>query len=1305
MRVRTEHSGRQLPFERERRLVLRRLPAGAVVSRAVLTIAPHSVDPDRRFLETIAFPGPVGDWGANKSRSGSAVEVDLHARRKLAALAGSSLSGGRLLVDLGGGFLAVDANGGLGRTPPFLTVNDTMDLPGLTVTGLRVASNGADVASLKVASPPSNVTVAIEGGPVFFTHFGDLVATVTTPDFSGVLSAMLPGLTVDGACIVPFVVHSDTIARLDLILELDFAVAVDAMPSGLARVNASYAYDGAPVSARSALSVAVPPGMVAVPGVTTGRAQGAFESSRVVYGPVTATAAEQVSLTADGPLAHPFMLPAAVVAGSVDLLLTAVTAQAKLAVDLVDDLDGKPGRRSLLSRPAELSLSRDQAGSPTWLNVPLPEELELSGGVRRWLVLQARDGSAGWGAVAADTSQPVLQRTGDGGLSWRAVPGGRGGLMRLRQTISTFNLPLELRVGADGTEVAVSLQRFAAQGAVDIDLSFDDVAHAVNTAIASATATPPTAEHVANGDFVDWYRVGTRLHGAGLLDVPTASYLFGPAVAFSPDGAIAYAGARSGGDMRLVAFDVLCQTVIYDALVGVGVPVSMAVDPAGRRAVIAGDDVPGAARGFALVLVDLADGRPVGVPVATPTRPAEVAASPDGAGVYLLGAGDGTATVWFAGWDTVDAAAGGADIDWDAQPSDTLRDSPVALAVGSGGVIYVLTGTAPRYRVHAYADRSALGAGAATGVPAPAGARDLAVTPSGDQVLVLGPTDVTLLRAGDLGASGTVPLGAGADARCLAVDPAGEVALVVQDGPVLELDLRRRMLMPDTGTYVGTIAGGAVMAISPAGTYAAVTRADATDVALIAIGAPLPSDWELTAGQVRPRCLPGTGEVLALLGPAVFSHEAVAAPSSSSMSQVVPATGGTRYRFAFDGVAQAEGAVGQLIWSGGDCAVGRTDRVDVEVIDVEQRTTLVRIPRHELVVTSPPGAVQVEIRFATAEGAMIVDHVSLAGSVELATGTWQPQSPAAAVTPAGAGVTIANGGPVDAYVAQPVTLTAGQQFDLLVTARVPGPAAAVELAFAEETGMPAGSPARLPLDPLDFDDRALSGKVPAGAVEGELRIVVPPGGSVELTGLSLTTGSAGAVDLRFVSEAPGDLAVSGVSVQLDQGTPQSAPMPPGGLCPASPGGGPDECYCCSCGEYRPVRRRTGALTDAGRPASVSSCPACGADRVRLGGRFTGLAGPLTLPRYRTPDRAVMTGPALVVATRVEAPLTDIKGIGTARARDLKAAGIPDVVALAGADVRTVAALRGVSDQMAGTLIAAAVDLVRARGERVIPAFL
>jgi len=106
MHVHAGHSGAQLPFERDRRLVLRRLPVGAVITRAALTLTPVSTDPAHRFLETLAFPAGsgAGDWGASKVVTTGAVEVALHARRRLASLTGSGLASGPLLVDLGGGF-------------------------------------------------------------------------------------------------------------------------------------------------------------------------------------------------------------------------------------------------------------------------------------------------------------------------------------------------------------------------------------------------------------------------------------------------------------------------------------------------------------------------------------------------------------------------------------------------------------------------------------------------------------------------------------------------------------------------------------------------------------------------------------------------------------------------------------------------------------------------------------------------------------------------------------------------------------------------------------------------------------------------------------------------------------------------------------------------------------------------------------------------------------------------------------------------------------------------------------------------
>jgi len=254
---------------------------------------------------------------------------------------------------------------------------------------------------------------------------------------------------------------------------------------------------------------------------------------------------------------------------------------------------------------------------------------------------------------------------------------------------------------------------------------------------------------------------------------------------------------------------------------------------------------------------------------------------------------------------------------------------------------------------------------------------------------------------------------------------------------------------------------------------------------------------------------------------------------------------------------------------------------------------------------------------------------------------------------------------------------------------------------------------RLELDPLDFDDRAATGVVPGGATDAELRIVVPPGGSVELTALELSIAAATEVGLHFVSEAPGELTMTGVIVQLEDGEPAVVPLPADGLCPATPPGeGPagESCYCGPCGRDRPVKRTDAILTDAGRPGSVATCPTCGAHRVRVGGRVVARAEHPALPRFQVPDRMVVRGPAMgperhgpavVARLRVDVPLVALDGIAARRADELRAAGIPDVVALAAADPATVAALPGISDKMARAFIAEAARLVRERGERVI----
>lgn len=1343
MRVRTEHRGRDRPFERERRIVLQRLPRGARISHAVITVSPYSTDTDRRFLEAITFGGAAGDWGATKTTDAGSLEVDLHARRKLAGLTGSDLTSRPLLVDLGGGFMAVNADGGLADGSAFVLGN-SHQLPGLAVTGLRVPGTSTlepDLSVLRVSSPPTNVSMAIEGGPVFWTFFGDLMTTQTTPDFAALLQAMLPDLdVVHGHLVVPLVVRSDSISRLDLEIEIDHTVAVSATPEGVPRVQTPYAYNGAPEASASQLSVRVPAGMVASAGGATGRAQGAFEATRVVHGSVTrVAAAEQPSVSAAGPLAQPLTLTGPVLATSVDLLLTAVTAQATVSLDVVDDLDGKPGSSSLLPRSPELSLTRDQAPDATWLNVALPTELELDGR-RCWVVLHARDGVATWGAdrsVAED--QPGLQQTRDGGLSWRTVPGVVAtepleAHLRLRHSTPTFHMPLELRVGAGSSEVAVSLERFAAQGSVDVDLGAIGVAEAINTALSGAARPGATGEHVANGAFTDWLRVGSELASAGELVPNPVRYVVDgeeqvahttiTRAVFSPDGGTVYAVGTVTKTLSEVdevyafAFEPLSRTELYARPIDLGEAGALVLDgPAGTGVVAVSGVGFGSSTGSAgrLVLFDTRTGERIGAPVETAESPVTMATSADASALLLMGDNDDEAVVRRIDWRDLTAAARTAtELDPSTQASVGLAGTSRAIAVAPDGHVYGLTNQDSESRLFPLGADLSLPPGRRDGVLTVAEARDVAVTAAGDELLVLGEAELSVLRRSDLRAAPAVEV---VDTgRRVAVDPVGSSALVLQDDALDVFDSRRRRMLERPKL---TAFGRSEIAFSPAGTHVVLTSDSSTDAMLLRVGTSVPEEWELTLGQVRPAWLGATSGTLAVLGSVTATQselgrgEVVYGPGA--LSQVAPAVGGQRYRFAFDGAAVGDGGVAELVWRGGDCAPSRTDRVGVGVLDLDQTRTLERLPHHEVTVTSPATAEQVEIRLRVTAGLMGVDSVSLSGSDEAlshpagtptnGTGpSWQPE-PGVTVTPNGAGVMVRNGGAVPAVVRQVAEVSGGQLFDLVVTARCSEPAA-VSIDFRDESATAVGMGVRLELDPLAFDQRAASGDVPETATEAEVRIVVPSAGTVEIGELSLVVGDAHDVQVGFVSEAPGELTVSGVSVALDRAQPSVPAVPTGGLCPPTPPApdGGEQCYCTRCGKQRPVQRSVPVVTDAGRPGVVSRCPTCSTPRVRMGGPLRRVAQRPPVPRFRvaTPvASSSSTRPAALAPIRVVASLVELSGVAEARAADLRAIGISSVLALADADVDAVAALPGVSERMARAFITEAARLVRERGVRVL----
>src|SRR5262249_10017489 len=151
-------------------------------------------------------------------------EVDLHARRTLAAVTGTNLTGAAVLIDAGGIFVEIGESGAI-RTPPaqpYGIDSHTGDLPGLTVAPFPLSlpsplppGEVASVSPVTIRSVASNVSVRLGGLPPFWTRLGDLTAAATSPDFAATLRGFLTDAAVsNGAFVVPITVHSDSLARL-----------------------------------------------------------------------------------------------------------------------------------------------------------------------------------------------------------------------------------------------------------------------------------------------------------------------------------------------------------------------------------------------------------------------------------------------------------------------------------------------------------------------------------------------------------------------------------------------------------------------------------------------------------------------------------------------------------------------------------------------------------------------------------------------------------------------------------------------------------------------------------------------------------------------------------------------------------------------------------------------------------------------------------------------------------------------------------------------------------------------------------
>jgi hypothetical protein len=1361
MKLTDSYDGSNDPFEGDRTLLWTSLPAGAKVNHAKLTLTPVSAASGVLFQEQIGLTSSPGDWGATKAsgtQGGNAyVEVDFHKPRTLVSVTekglddgGTAGAGASLQIDMGGVFVEVNLKGAIKTPtdPTAFSLPKDGTLPSLKVSKFRlVAQNAgtADISEVTIKTVPSNISVRLGKMGAFWTRTGDLVSGDTSPDFADVLQVFLNNATVtNGYNAVPVVIHSDSIARLDVSLQVEFVQQASVMPDGVKEVVLPFDFSSVPNAQPGTLSVSLPPNSQVVPGVTTARVLGAFDDTRVVYGPTgDVSPAGTVTVTANDSQAQFFVLDAPVAATALDVLINPQPPGITLAVDLRNDLDGKPDSTSLLGTPAQATVPSKPNQQPVWINVPLGAgvHLQAKDQAKYWLVLQSLQGQADWSVQPAAAGKPVMQHTQDGGLSWRETPAPAAAsppsaFFRLRQVPAAFQVPVDLQIGSGTQAQRVKLDRFQPLGRVDFTLDVPEVANGFNTFLTGAPPACSDAESLANGNFDQWTIVGndpgTVTTVPGILKGVDVG-----AIAASADGKVAYIAASANRQTALLRLDVACNKLVAPAI-------SLQTQDPAQRMVLYPDQSKALLMGGlgTLTLVDLLKSAQIKSVSGSPTA---ISFSPDGSQVYALSLdpsseaiGSLLSAVETTTFEQVMEFSGGSP----------LSGAPVDMAA-AGNRLYVLTSildttTNVLNGGLFFVDPQSL---LADGDSLPTGTRPkaLAASPDGKRIVIVNGDKTVAIVSTESKSVSPVAIDVDEFVGAAVVISSDSTRAFVATIPgtatgfaITIVDLVRRVALPSIDGGLGMTS----IAITPQGDQLYVGRSSG-DIPLsyLPIGTPVPADWFLTSGEVTLRCLPQGSSTHIVAELALLDR--TAPPQPNALSQVAPISGGCTYDFSFEGLTDDLRAVAEVIWRGQGCTGIKTDSVAIPVESVQSRfigvigpappppvVTLAPAAAVALTVsrplqlqpagarlTAPAGANSAEVRFTVPDGIALIAAVSLKGTSQslLNTGLQpQPQSqpgaapdpwtisPATArgflITQSGSAVVLRNTGPDTADLVQTATATAGQPFNFEFTGRTLTLQAKdnpkVSLHWLKSDGSEATSAVTENIAPETLNSHPMSGKVPDGATQVEVHLSLPSGTALSVNQVSLQMPKTTSVPVSFVAQSPGQLRVSAAQVGYDTTQPAPPPVPSTGVCPPTPPGqqpGPQPagtCHCSCCQSETQMTKATPAVTPAGRPMTLGVCADCGNQLVTGGGTLvTGALQPL-------PVRVVPAHPLLPVSaeplplTLAPSPvLTDVMGIGKTRAQQLTRAGIKSVQDLAAADPEHVAkVVIGVSADNAALLV-------------------
>lgn len=1377
MNLTDTYDGSSAPFEGDQTLQWSSLPAGAKVIKATLTLKAVAPPNSTLFTETISFPGSPGDWGTTKvtgtftssNTDFAYVEIDFHKRRELISVSQSGLTGASLQIDVGGMYVEINSSGAI-KSPgdgPF-SLPSTGELPGLTVSKFRLITppsatppGPADVTRVAVRSVPTNLAVKLGKLPPFWPRPGDMTDQDTSPDFSALLQTLLASaLAVNGFYDVPLVLHSDSIARLQATLNVEYLQLASVLPDGVKEVVLPFDFGSIPKTDPNTLSVKLPANAKISTEATTARVVGSFAETRVIYGPTGDVASSaSVAVTPNDSQAQSIVLASAASVSSLDLLIAPQAPGVNLAIDLRADFDGKPDAISLFGSPVQPSFTSQPNSQPAWVNVPFPQPFQFQAAKRYWLVLQSLQSTAAWTVQTATAGMPAMQHTQDGGLSWRETPASPNAtppaaLLRLRQVPSTFQVPIDLQVGSGPQAQRIKLDRFQPLGRIDFNLGIPEVSQGFDSLLAK-TAPPVCSEveSLANGNFEQWVTVGSDPGQPVPVSGVSASV---GAITVSPDGNSVYVGASDTQTRHglLLTLDAACDRRSAPVIFWPSgdLPQKMLLHPDGTRILIL--DASGS-----ITVADLVKSVVATVPLGRSTV-TDLAFSPNGSILYVLAQDHlrGGGILYTLSLDQFELALSA------GRPLSPLNAAGPSL---SGQVTFLVVGQQQLYVAANDIDSHTPGAVyfidaqtvAIQGDPFPVGDKTscIAITPDGGQLLVgsaLGKS-LTLINTEHRTTTtfsltdGTTPPNA-LTPQAIAVSPDGLRAYIAATAPtgkksgIAVIDMARK-----TGTSTISVDGPpSSVAITPQGDQLYVGSSvapagSATPVGgsaptlwSILIGSRTPADWFVTSGQVHVGCCPrfSGAHIIAALGDASGSGSQVSQNQDSvvqpsALSQVAPISAGCSYEFSFKGLTNDPDGIAEILWRGQDCKSSRTDHLPIAQLavlpekavladslssaasaPVQNRQTSLALVMTRGRFRAPDGANAAEVRFVVPSGAAAIATASLRGAADAVTnGNLQSQeqgvpdqwqvSPAGSrnflVIPSALETILRNNGPSTTSLVQAAQVTPGEDYTLQFDgSKVAGAAAnpAVELHWLKDDGSDAATEITEEIQSASFESHPIAGKVPPGAVKLEIHLTLPSQTALAVRQVSLRFPQSMSVPVSFVAQSPGELRISGGQVGYDTIPASPPPVPATGLCPPTPPGqqpgqqAPTSCYCSCCQSETQMTKAKPAMTPAGRPMVVGICADCHNQVVRGGGQPTLASQPLPV-RAASPEVQPVPGVAPAAQSPVVPLLSDIVGIGKARAQQLSHAGVKTIAQLAAADAHFVAeVLTGVSVKNAAILI-------------------